>query len=116
MAAGCFPSLSAIPAVGAELVFVDADGLDHVVQSVVAQCREVELLTDPVDHFLVLGAVRICIYIKIRIFVVSFHIKNDPSGDQVHVGGGTGEVQILTAVKQRRAGRADMHFLCAALI
>ena len=35
---------------------------------------------------------------------------------QIHVGITAGKIQVLAAVHNRRAGRAHMHFLCAALV
>ena len=57
---------------------------------------------------------RIGIGVQIHTLVFSLHIPDDPSGDQIHLRGGTGEVQIFAAVEQRRAGRTDMDLLRSA--
>ena len=87
-----------IPAVGAQLAAINANGIDHVVKPVIAQGGKVQLLADAIDHGLELRAFRIGIYIQVHIFIVPFHILDDPSGDEIHLGTGTGEIQIFTSV------------------
>ena len=43
-------------------------------------------------------------------------VLDDPSGNEIHLRGGTGEIEIFASVEDGRAGRADMNLLCAALI
>src|SRR5699024_11467935 len=43
----------AVPAVGAELLRLDADRLDHIVEAVVAEAGEVQLFADHIHHLLV---------------------------------------------------------------
>ena len=65
---------------------------------------------------MVLFGIRVGVTGQIRVFVAAFHFFDDPSGDQLHIGGGAGKVQVFTAVEQRRTGRADVHLPCAAAV
>ena len=51
-----------VPAVSAELVGGNADGLDHIVEPVEAKRREIQLLPDRLDHIFVAAAVGIRIF------------------------------------------------------
>ena len=59
-----FKLFSAVPAVGAELFGVDADGGEHIVQPVVAQGGELVLCADAVHHLPVLFAVGVCVFLN----------------------------------------------------
>ena len=51
-------------AVGTDLFLGKPDGFDQIVQTVVTQRGEVELLTDPVHHLLILLSVGVGIFLK----------------------------------------------------
>ena len=48
--------------------------------------------------------------------LVAFKLLNDATGEELHVGVAAGEVQVLAAVHDRRAGGAHVHFLRAGLV
>ena len=48
--------------------------------------------------------------------ISAFKIKYRATGDQIHIGGATGEVEVLTAVHDRRTAKTDMDLLCTAII
>ena len=55
------------------------------------------------------------IQISVRIGVRSRQLDDDASGEQIHIGHGSGEVQVLAAEKDRRAGRPHVDLPCSAL-
>ena len=93
------------PAVGAELVFGEADSLDYVVDALEGEGREVQLLADIFHHALVGFAIRIGVLLDIGVF--AFLVANVAAGNQVVFVLGTGEVDELAGVNQRRA--CDTH-------
>ena len=78
---------------------------------------EIQSLADLLHHLRVILAIGICIILKHLVtWVGSLSLLNDPSRDQIQLGGRTGEIQEFTAVYQRRAGRTDMYFLGSAVV
>lgn len=107
----------AVPAIGAELVRVNARGGEHIVESEIAERREAELFTDLFDHFFVFRAVGIRVFEEhclIRLFALK--LKDHAARDELHFRGGTGEIQIFAAIHDRRTACADVYFLGAAVI
>ena len=47
---------------------------------------------------------------------VAFQVGNHPAGNQIHFRLGTGEVEVFATIQKRRAGKADVHFFCPAVI
>ena len=76
------------------------------------QGGKIQFLTDLLQHLLVIRGIRICIVRKdLVVYILSLSFRDHSPGDQIHLGFGTGEIQIFTSIKQRRAGRTDMYFL-----
>ena len=103
-----------VPAVGAEFARGNADGGNHIVQTVIAQRSEFQFFADIVKHLLVVAGIRVAVVLKDLVGDFSFTFLDYPACDQIHLGFGTGEVQIFAAVYKRRTRRAHMDFLCAA--
>ena len=77
---------------------------------------EILLSADFIQHFLVAVTVRIRIFCKNLRRSVSFPVSDDPTGNQIQLGFGAGEVEVLTSVQKRRTCRPHMHFFRTALI
>ena len=106
-----------VPAVRTKLAGLKADGSDHVVQTMEAQGGEIHFLTDAFQHFLIILAVRIGVVRQYFLGdVFTFSLADDAPGDQIIIGGGAAEIDILAAVYQRRTCRAHMDFPCTALV
>ncbi len=71
---GYRPLLSPVPAIGAELVLVNAHGLDHVIQSVLVQGGKIQLLPDPRHHVVVLVGIWIHIFLQIELHSLLLHV------------------------------------------
>lgn len=86
-------SAFSVPAVGAEFTGLQTRSLDQIVQTVEAESGKVKLLTNGFNHLLVILAVWIGVIGQQFIRnLVSFPFLDDPSCDQIQIGGGAGEV------------------------
>ena len=107
----------AVPAVGAELTGLDADGFHQIVEAVEAKRRKVETLTDLLNHFLVILAVGISVVGQDFIgHVFALTLPYNPPRNQIQIRSGAGEIQVGAGEGDRRAGRPYMDFLCAAAV
>ena len=111
-----YSSLPPIPTVGTEFAFIQPGCCDHIVQPLVFQRGKVHHLPDLFHHPCVFRGVRVAVQLQLAFVIRTFQHGDDPAGDQIHIRGGAGEVQVLAAEHDGRAGKADMYFLCAALV
>ena len=105
-----------VKAIGTHFAFRQSDRLYQIVQTVIPEAGEILTAADFLAHGLVAVAGRICILFQYFLCIFSLFFQNNPSGDQIQLGFGAGEIQEFAAVQQRRARRADMNFFCTALI
>ena len=78
---------------GAQLAWGDPHGFYHVVQAVEEKSGEIQFLADLFYHFFIIRAVWIRVVVQQLVGnFVAFPFPDDPSGDQIHDGSGTGEV------------------------
>ena len=66
----------AVPAVGADLIAVDANGLEQAVERLVAKRMEAEILTDFLQHALAALGVRVCILLEMLLAFVALQLLN----------------------------------------
>lgn len=99
------------PAVGAELIFRKTDSLDQVIDALEGEGSQVQVATDVVHHVLVFLGIRVGVLVQICVF--AFLFADIATSDQVVHALGTGEVDELTGVNQRRASDTHMGFLTA---
>lgn len=65
---------------------VEAGGVEHVVKTVEAEGREVELLSDFFLHFCVFRGVRVAVFLQgFHAHILAFKLFYDPTGNQVHL-------------------------------
>ena len=102
------------PAVSAELVFGQANGVNHVVDALERKRREVQLLADVFHHALVGFAIGVCVLLDIGVF--AFLVTNVATGNQVVFVLGTGEVDELARINERRASDTHVRLLTAERI
>lgn len=96
-------------------MLVYADGIQHAVQVLVLEAREVELLLDAIHHATIFGVGRITIIGKgLRLF--SFQIDDGLPGYQIHLRAGGGKIQVFAPEYQGWAGRPDMDLTGTALV
>jgi hypothetical protein len=107
--------LSSAPAVCAEIAGRKFNRVHHIVETVIMKGREIEFLADLFKHSVILVGIGIDVFFqdRIREFGCSFQNLHFSSCDQLLLRVGSGEVQILAAEYQRRAGRSDMNLLRA---
>ena len=82
----------------------------------VPQGGEVQFLADVLHHGVVLAAFGVGVLHQVGGLPGALHLLDDPAGNQIHHRGGPGEVQVLAAVQQGRAGRPHMDLPGAALV
>ena len=97
------------PAVSAELVFGEADGVDDIVDALEGERGQVEFFADVLDHVLVRLAIRIGVLFDVCVF--AFLVADIATSNQVVFVLGTGEVDELAGVNERRACNTHVRFL-----
>ena len=106
-----------IPAIGAKFTGRDSYGFYQIIQPVEPQCGKIQPLSDLFNHGFIVFAVRVRITVQNLLGnIIPFPVADDAAGDQIQLRGRSGEIQIVTAKEQRRAGGADMDLFRSALI
>ena len=86
-------------------------GCSQIVQTMIFQGGKIKFLTDLLQHLLVVRGIRICIVRKdLVIYILSLSLRDHSPGDQIHLGFGTGEIQIFT-IKQAAGDEQDGYVL-----
>ena len=73
------------PAIGTDLAFINADRVEHIVETVVSERGEMQLAAKIVDHALIFGGIRIDVFLCVligRVNAVGFY---DSARDKVHI-------------------------------
>lgn len=95
--------LAAVPTVGAYLRGVDADGLEHAGQTLVAQGIEAKLLADALKHALAALGRAVGVFVEVLIALRSLKLAHHAAGDKILVALAAREAQIFAAKHDRRA-------------
>ena len=86
--------LLAVPAVGAQFVGRQTDGLDHIVQTLEGEGGKLHFLADFLDHFLVFRSIRVGVerelFLKLLFGQIAFQTGYDAAGNQIQLGFGSG--------------------------
>lgn len=113
----CISSLFfSVPAVGAQFAGAEAGGGYHIVQAVVAEGGELKGAADFLHHGCVFGGIGVGVKGQLFLRLIPLQPGDDPSGYQIHFGGGTGKIQVFASVHNRRAGQPDMHLFGPAVV
>ena len=110
------PLFFAVPAVGAKLALIHADGFYDTIDGLEAQRGEFELFANGLAHFLAALGIAVGIFVQVLKSFLTLQLKDDPTGDQIHIAGGTGEIQVFAAIHDGRTGRTHMYGLCTVFI
>ena len=108
-----FPS---VPAIRTQLAVGLSYGTDGAFQRLKFQRRQLETPADLIPEQLSSLCVRVAVLVNMLQTCDAFIFINDLACDQFHLRSASGEVQIFTAVHNRRTGRTHMDFLRAVFI
>ena len=87
-----------VKAVGTNLAWLQSDGSNHIVETMIAKRSKVQLFADLIKHFVIVVRIRIGVILQNRFRHRTFPFLDHTAGDQIHLGFGTGEVQVFTSV------------------
>ena len=97
-----------VPAIGTQLAGRQPNGLDDALQGLELQGSELELITDVLPQLLAPLGGGVAVLLQVLEAFFPFQLHDGAAGDQLHVTGGTGEVQVLAAIHDGRTGGAHM--------
>ena len=82
----------AVPAVGAKLALIHADGFYDTIDGLEAQRGEFEFFANGLAHFLAPFGIAVGILIDVLKTIFTLQLYDDSAGNQIHIAGVPGEV------------------------